>query len=61
MGKVVIDAKQATIDIRAGLSDATLMAKYRLNAKGLQSLRTKLVRAGLLNPSEVEDKNLLGL
>ena len=61
MGKVVIDAKQATLDIRAGLSDATLMAKYRLNAKGLQSLRSKLVGAGLLKPSEIEDPKPFGI
>jgi hypothetical protein len=54
MRKLTIDAQQATADIRSGMQEHTLMAKYRLTAKGLQSLQTKLVQAGMLEPHEIE-------
>jgi Mor family transcriptional regulator len=43
-----IDAKEALKDIRAGIDDISLMKKYRLSAKGLQSLFTKLGEAGII-------------
>lgn len=43
-----IHAQQAARDIRLGMSDFALMEKYRLSAKGLQSLFDKLISAGLL-------------
>ncbi len=38
-------------DIRSGMTDDELMKKYRLTAKGLESLFQKLVEAGLLEES----------
>lgn len=48
-----VSAKQALTDIRAGMSDARLMEKYDLSYKGLESLFNKLVKAGLLDESEL--------
>lgn len=56
MEKPIIDARQAIQDIRAGMDDAALMRKYRLSARGLQSLYTKLLESGFLNPREIEDR-----
>ncbi|MGO9568750.1 MAG: PilZ domain-containing protein [Desulfomonilaceae bacterium] len=43
-----IKAKQALEDIRAGMDDISLMKKYKLSAKGLQSLFKKLGQAGII-------------
>jgi|GEM_PF-549718 len=48
-----IKASEALEDIRAGMSDSQLMAKYKLTAKGLQSLTRKLQEAGFLTQSEL--------
>jgi uncharacterized protein (DUF433 family) len=51
-----IDAKRALEDIRSGASDSTLMERYRLSRRGLQSLFKKLEASGLLrlfNPAVV--------
>ena len=51
-----IKAKEALEDIRAGMDDISLMKKYKVSAKGLQSLFKKLGRAGIIkhvNASEV--------
>lgn len=51
-----IDAGRALEDIRSGASDITLMERYRLSRKGLQSLFKKLEASGLLrlfNPTMV--------
>ncbi len=56
MPKTRIDARDAVDDIRAGLDDASLMKKYKVSAKGLQSLVKKLVHAGILQQSEVQDR-----
>jgi PilZ domain len=51
-----INAKEALEDIRAGMDDISLMKKYKLSAKGLQSLFKKLGHAGIIkqvNASEV--------
>ncbi len=57
MNKPMVDAKEAGEDIRAGLDDAELMRKYGVSAKGLQSLFTKLVAAGVIDEDEVERRN----
>lgn len=54
MGKRRIDADVALKDIRAGMIDADLMAKYRLSASGLQSLFNKLLLAGLIELKELD-------
>ncbi len=56
MPKQVIDAKEALELIRAGVSDARLMAKYNLSTKGLRSLFTKLVKVGAIEQSELDNR-----
>jgi hypothetical protein len=55
MARSKIDAKEALDDLHAGMDDHALMAKYRLSAKGLQSLFTKLIEAGVIT-QELLDK-----
>ncbi len=59
MRKTRIDAKQAIDDIRAGMSDATLMENYNISSRGLQSLFKKLVSSGLLKQSEIDARSML--
>ena len=40
--------KKCSRDFRAGFNDAALMEKYKLSAAGLNSLKTKLTNANLL-------------
>lgn len=54
MTKREVNAEEAVKDILAGMDDFSLMQKYRITAKGLQSLFTKLVKAGLLTKSEID-------
>jgi hypothetical protein len=56
MAKPVIDALDALLNIRAGMTDSELMVKYNLSAKGLQSLFTKLVRSGAMQQSEIDER-----
>jgi hypothetical protein len=53
MDKPKIGARQAVNDIKSGMTDAELMKKYSLTAKGLESLFRKLVEAKLLEESFV--------
>jgi hypothetical protein len=57
MKKPRIDAKQAVEDIRAGMDDCDLMAKYQVSARGLESLLDKLVKAGALDTSELDKRH----
>jgi hypothetical protein len=56
MTKPVIDALDALLNIRAGMSDSQVMQKYNLSPKGLQSLFTKLVLAGAIKQSELDGR-----
>jgi uncharacterized protein (DUF433 family) len=56
MARPVLDALDALLNIRSGMSDSELMAKYNLSAKGLQSLFTKLVQAGAMQQSELDER-----
>lgn len=56
MAKAAIDAQSAADDVRAGLDDATLMKKYGLSARGLQSLLRKLMSAGILSQRELDTR-----
>jgi uncharacterized protein (DUF433 family) len=49
-----LSAVDVLADIRAGLSDSALMEKYRLSAKGLEHVFTKLVGAGLISQMEID-------
>lgn len=56
MEKRKITAREVMQDIRAGKSDQSLMQKYSLSARGLQSLFDKLVRAGAVTQGELDDR-----
>ena len=56
MTKKVVDAKEARDDILAGLSDAELMEKYRVSATGLESLFTKLLKAGIISQAQLDER-----
>ncbi len=54
MGKIVIDGRQLMQDIKAGITDIALMEKYKLSAKGLQSLFRKMVLAGVVSQFDLD-------
>jgi hypothetical protein len=56
MAKRTIDAKQVLTDIKSGMDDSSLMQKYQLSKKGIQSLFKKLVDGGVLNPGDLEKR-----
>ena len=49
-----VSAREVIADIRVGLTDEQLMAKHQLSVKGLQSLKNKLLAAGLLTQVELD-------
>ncbi len=49
-----VKARDMVNDIRNGLTDAQLMEKYDLSAKGLQSVLTKLLEADALRREELD-------
>lgn len=49
-----ISAREALADIRVGMTDDQLMAKYRLTDKGLWSLKSKLLAAGLVAQAQFD-------
>ncbi len=53
MVKPKIDASEVLKDIRAGVNHFTLMDKYRLSAKGLNSLFRKLLDAGVVKRGDL--------
>jgi hypothetical protein len=57
MEKIIIDAREVLLDIRSGIDDYALMKKYRLSAKGVQSLFDKLSKAGLIK--QVSPKEMI--
>ncbi len=56
MEKQRISAKTVLADIRAGMTDADLMEKHGISPRGLASLFQKLVKASLLEESEIADR-----
>lgn len=56
MDKRRITAREIIKDIRAGATDAELMEKYTLSAQGLKSVFDKMIHAGVLSPTEIEDR-----
>lgn len=60
--KRIINARDIVIDIKRGKSDAELMEKYRLSAKGLESAFNKLVSNRILTVREIygEKRRSLG-
>jgi hypothetical protein len=56
MEKRKITAREVMKDLRAGVIDHDLMDKYQLSAQGLQSVFAKLVKAGVITQSELDDR-----
>lgn len=56
MDKRRITAREIIKDIRAGATDAELMEKYTLSAQGLKSVFDKMINAGVLSHTEIEDR-----
>ena len=54
--KLLINAEEALNCIRSGMSNTALMRKFRLSAKGVQSLFTKLLTAKLISQSELDER-----
>ena len=54
MAKITIDARQVLLDIRAGMTDTALMEKYKLSARGLQSLFKKLLDGGIIKQDDLD-------
>lgn len=55
--KLVVDAAEALRCIRAGMDDPTLMKRFKLSAKGLESLFKKLVAVNAISPEELEERS----
>jgi len=56
MSKQKISANELAADIKSGMDDSALMQKYRLSVQGLQRGLHKLLRAGLLEQSDLDDR-----
>ena len=56
MGKQTVRAKDVLRDLKAGVTDAELMNKYRLSEKGLQSLFRKLKEGGFVSDADIRDR-----
>ncbi|MGO9569459.1 MAG: sigma-54-dependent transcriptional regulator [Desulfomonilaceae bacterium] len=54
--KPLISAADALSCIRSGMDDVALMRRYNISPKGLQSLFGKLLAAGIIGPSELENR-----
>ncbi len=57
MKKPLINAYEAIKDIKSGMDNTDLMAKYGITSKGLESLFKKLVQTGILNQRELEKRS----
>lgn len=52
-GKRRVSAKEVLADIKIGLTDAALMKKYRLSAKGLDNLFSRLLKEKLISEGDL--------
>jgi hypothetical protein len=55
MAKIRINGKKFARDVRSGLTDTDLMGKYGLTSRQLYIIYEKLLTAGRLEPSDIED------
>ncbi|MBI5572666.1 MAG: hypothetical protein HY914_22170 [Desulfomonile tiedjei] len=53
-----IGVQEAARDIRSGMDDSALMKKYRLSAKGLESLFGKLTTVGAITQSDLARRSV---
>ncbi len=56
MSKKIINVREIVRDIISGMTDAELMDKYRLTAKGLVRVQEKLLEGNHISRSELEWK-----
>ncbi|MFH1115588.1 MAG: hypothetical protein V1792_16895 [Pseudomonadota bacterium] len=59
MAKKSINGREIMADIRSGMDDDGLMAKYGLSSKGIIQLMGRLVSTGLLTPEELAERRSL--
>jgi len=59
MDKRAIKGRDFVRDMRAGLSNADLMHKYKLSVKGLSNVFNKLLEANAIKPSEIFRRSML--
>jgi rubrerythrin len=52
--KRTLNAQKVVSEIKGGMSDGALMSKYKISARGLQSLFTKLLDAHLIDNEDLE-------
>lgn len=57
MGTREVSAKEALKDIQAGMDEASLMKKYKLSRRGLESLYRELRRLGLMESPQQSPEN----
>ncbi len=55
--KRTISARGLIAEIKTGMTDAQLMAKYELSTKALESLKDKLLTAGLITQAELAGRS----
>jgi uncharacterized protein (DUF433 family) len=55
MEKRKISARELIADVRAGMDDSALMARYNLSAQGLQSAFKKLVEANVMTQAPIAE------
>jgi hypothetical protein len=56
MAKRKITAREILNDFKADMSDPDLMRKYELSAEGLQSVFSKMLKAGLITHADLESR-----
>jgi len=61
MEKTKISAKEVLDDIHSGITDQELMSRHNLSPSQLQSLFTKLVKAGFLAQSDIDQRGAIEL
>lgn len=57
--KPIIDAAEALRCLKAGMDDCALMKKFKISARGLQSLFGKLVSRGVVSQAYLEKRSAL--
>jgi DNA-binding MarR family transcriptional regulator len=54
--KLKISANEVLTDLRGGMGDDALMAKYNLNFRQLQRLFRKMIQGGFVSPIELAQR-----
>ena len=54
--RIKINATAFLTDVRSGMNDETLMTRYRLRPRQLQSAFRQLINAGLATPMELSER-----